>query len=199
MLRWVSDHIVELRNHTPRTIESLDDRAADNWAPLLTIAEVVGDRWAEHARAAAMILSENADDRMSISEMLLGDFRAILGASPNARIRTEQLLQTLSSLGDRPWADFHGGGRALTALDLSNELRPYGIRSVKIRFGEKSYWGYSYDKHTREVCEQYAPNTERREQSEQAVPEHADVPDVPLVPGISKHGTVDLRTGKISP
>lgn len=201
IVRWVSDHIETLRSHKPQSVESLNDRSADNWSTLLAIAEVAGGRWAQRARAAAFSLSASIDDRLSVSEMLLVDFRTILDAAPNSHIRTAHLLEALENLGDRPWADFHGRGRGLTPVDLGNELRPYGIRSVKIRFGEKTYWGYAYDNHTREIFERYAPIPEQAEQSEQPKPEGDNVPDVPDVPGNPepRRGTINLRTSKVNP
>ena len=201
IVRWVLDHIEALRSHKPQSVEPLNDRSADNWSPLLSIAEVAGNRWAQLAQTAALSLSASIDDRLSVSEMLLADFRTILEVAPNSHIRTAHLLEALENLGDRPWADFHGRGRGLTAVDLGNELRPYGIRSVKIRFGEKTYWGYTYDNHTREIFERYAPIPEHSEHSEQPKSDELIVPGVPGVPHhrTSPRGTINLQTGKINP
>ena len=40
--RWARDHINELRDADPELPEVLDDRARDNWDPLLAIADLVG-------------------------------------------------------------------------------------------------------------------------------------------------------------
>ena len=41
---------------------ALDDRAADNWRPLIALADVAGSIWPSRARAAAVALSGNRKD-----------------------------------------------------------------------------------------------------------------------------------------
>ena len=45
-----ADHASELREADPVVPPELHDRAADNWRPLLAIADLVGGEWPE-ARA----------------------------------------------------------------------------------------------------------------------------------------------------
>ena len=59
--RWVADHRAELDVCDPVPPDTLDDRAADNWRPLLAIAEVIGGNWPQHARTAARALSGGRD------------------------------------------------------------------------------------------------------------------------------------------
>ena len=39
--RWAADHLDELRKADPEIPPTLNDRAADNWVPLLAIADAV--------------------------------------------------------------------------------------------------------------------------------------------------------------
>jgi hypothetical protein len=55
--RWAQDHAAALRDSDPQVPEGLNDRAADNWCPLLAIADLVGGPWARRAREAALELS----------------------------------------------------------------------------------------------------------------------------------------------
>jgi putative DNA primase/helicase len=55
--RWANDHEVELKAADPIVPSQLHDRAADNWRPLLAIADAVGSEWAERARRAAVGLT----------------------------------------------------------------------------------------------------------------------------------------------
>ena len=58
MARWSEDHLEELREANPGMPESLNDRAQDNWFPLLAIADLCGGgEWPKRAREAALILS----------------------------------------------------------------------------------------------------------------------------------------------
>jgi len=68
--RWAVDNLNHLEETEPRIPKVLNDRAADNWRPLLVIAETCG--WEEEARDAALRLSEIDDDETD-AIVLLGD------------------------------------------------------------------------------------------------------------------------------
>ena len=53
--RWVADRAVDLRDAEPTMPVGLHDRAADNWRPLLAVADVIGEPWSAKARQAAAI------------------------------------------------------------------------------------------------------------------------------------------------
>ena len=58
--------------------EELSDRAQDVWEPLVAIADMAGEGWAERARAAAVDLYAARDqDGESIGRRLLADVRAV--------------------------------------------------------------------------------------------------------------------------
>ena len=65
--RWAADNFDKLRDPEPEIPDSLDDRAADNWRPLLPIADLAGDAWPRRAREAACLLSGEGHDATSIS------------------------------------------------------------------------------------------------------------------------------------
>jgi len=56
-VRWVADHRPTLRAADPAVPEDLDDRQADNWRPLLAIADAAGGTWPALARTASRTLS----------------------------------------------------------------------------------------------------------------------------------------------
>ena len=56
-VRWAQDHLDDLRQADPAVPDQLHDRAADNWRPLLAIADAAGGEWPERARKAAKTLS----------------------------------------------------------------------------------------------------------------------------------------------
>ena len=43
--RWVADHLEDLRSADPDVLWALNDRASDNWRPLLAIADLAGGEW----------------------------------------------------------------------------------------------------------------------------------------------------------
>jgi putative DNA primase/helicase len=48
--RWAADHLAQLDRADPLVPGELHDRAADNWRPLLAIADLSGGDWPERAR-----------------------------------------------------------------------------------------------------------------------------------------------------
>jgi putative DNA primase/helicase len=57
LARWSFDHTHRLRDIDPAISAGLHDRAADNWSPLLTIANAIGGTWIEQANAASNMLT----------------------------------------------------------------------------------------------------------------------------------------------
>lgn len=51
--RWVADNADRVRGADPDIPPGVFNRAADNWRPLLAIADVAGDEWAARTRRAA--------------------------------------------------------------------------------------------------------------------------------------------------
>src|SRR5262249_19350632 len=52
--RWAADNFGALRDPDPQIPRELNDRAADNWRPLLAIADIAGGTWPQDARRAAL-------------------------------------------------------------------------------------------------------------------------------------------------
>src|SRR6266852_4635174 len=84
--RWGVDHEAALRGADPAVPPELHDRQADNWRPLLAIADRAGGAWPELARAAACRLSgAGAEPEQGAAGPLLADLRALFartGAAP---------------------------------------------------------------------------------------------------------------------
>ena len=86
--------------------EALNDRAADNWRPLLAIADLVGGFSPEEARRAARtLLGEEQDDAINIE--LLRDVRIAFGDADE--IRSADLVSKLAADQERPCADWKNG------------------------------------------------------------------------------------------
>jgi putative DNA primase/helicase len=138
--RWVADHIDELKAADPSVPEILHDRAADNWRPLLAIADVAGGTWPERARAAALALN-GAGQEASLGEQLLADLRAIFDDRAAEELSSETLLGALTSMDDRPWRELRHG-KPINARGLARMLEPFGVRPKTIRMGERTPKGY---------------------------------------------------------
>ena len=112
------------------------NRTADNWRPLLAIADIVGGEWPVRARTAAVALSgSDADDAESMKVQLLVDIHTIFQHVSEDRIMTKALLSRLQEMEDRPWNNFRRG-KPLTARTLGDTLRSFKIFPNTIRFSD---------------------------------------------------------------
>ncbi len=137
--RWFADN-ESLLEMDPEVPEALNDRAADNWLPLFSIANAVGGHWPEKAKRAALALS-NQDVIESPSTTLLVDIKSIFVEPSNDRIFSQDLCDRLASMEERPWATWNKG-KPLDQTRLSSLLRPYGIGSKNVRIGTEQRRGY---------------------------------------------------------
>jgi hypothetical protein len=125
--RWARDHEAALRALDPPVPEELNDRAADNWRPLIAIADLAGGPWPQRARDAALALSGDPDTETDDSDrfMLLADLRELFMVVSERP--TEHVLQGLNALVDRPWPQWNRG-RPMTARQLASMLKPFGVK-----------------------------------------------------------------------
>jgi putative DNA primase/helicase len=151
--RWAADNLKSLIDPEPQVPEELNDRAADNWRPLLAIADLAGGEWPERARQAALVLSgENTDGAVGVE--LLKDIRLAFGEDDD--IRSADLVAKLAEDEERPWADW-SHGRALTQKQLGRLLTPFGITSETVSIpGLKDAKGYKRCRFE-EAWESYCP------------------------------------------
>lgn len=157
VVRWVGDHAEALRQQDPAVPEQLNDRAGDNWTPLIAIADVIGGEWSEWARAAAIELStsqKSQDD--SIGVQLLSDIRTIVYASRVDRMSSKELCKQLAALEEQPWQAWRHS-RPLTPAQLARLLRPFEIRSQDIWQQKRCAKGYALEAF-REAFDRYLPD-----------------------------------------
>jgi putative DNA primase/helicase len=141
--RWALDSLVDLKEADPEVPPELHDRAADNWRPLLAIADAAGGDWPARARQAAQELSgaAPAEEDESVGTLLLGDLRTIFEETGEPALFTQLILYSLSERDDRPWAEWKAD-KPLTGVQLAKLLRPFCIRPKQIRIGKESKKGY---------------------------------------------------------
>lgn len=141
--RWAADHLEALRDADPETPGELHDRAADNWRPLLAIADLAGGPWPAEARAAARVLSAGAaGEDSSVRVALLSDLREIFEQTGRDRIFTDELLQALHRREDRPWGEWGRSRKPISPHALSRQLAPFGVKPRQIRDGDENRKGY---------------------------------------------------------
>lgn len=201
VIRWVDDNSARLRSAEVSLPPELSNRSADNWRPLLAIADAASPRWSSLARVAAVTLTTNDDAVESTQGMLLADMRAYFEETGETHLPAIAFQKWLCSREDRPWASYHAYGRAISAKTIAELMGEYGIKTRKYRIGDKTIRGYPLDAKLQLVLRTYVADSP--EQVEHEEPFYA-VPVVPVVPGVSdirkpRRPTINLQTGKINP
>ncbi|MHB8403977.1 MAG: DUF3631 domain-containing protein [Gammaproteobacteria bacterium] len=141
ILRWVADHRADLGTEAA-TPAGLNDRAADNWRPLLTIAAVAGGVWFVRAKAAALALSDEVEEE-NAGVQLLADVAALFSSRDVAKLGSAEIVGHLIELEDRPWPEW-ARGKPLTARQLAKLLNGFEIKPKLLRDGSRVSRGYTF-------------------------------------------------------
>jgi putative DNA primase/helicase len=137
--RWAANNAESIRTVEPNMPSGLFNRAADNWRPLLAIADVAGVEWPERSRRAAQCARPTDDE--SVRVLLLTDIRAIFAERAAERLASGELVEVLVAIEGRPWAEWKAG-KPITANGLARLLAPFHIAPATIRIGDRTAKGY---------------------------------------------------------
>lgn len=132
LCRFAEDNRETIRNARPVLPDELNDRAQDNWEPLLSIADTAGGNWPDMARIAALKISGDNQSAQSIGTELLEDIREIFDMKHIDRIHTHKLAEALCEDSEKPWSTYNRG-KPITPTQLSRRLSSYGISSKSVR------------------------------------------------------------------
>lgn len=123
----------------PELPESITDRDADVWEPLVAIADDAGGSWPARARAAALgILEASKDKGVSLGIRLLEDIRTVMGADD--RIASVDLVARLVALEEAPWPSIHG--EELTPRFMARLLSKYEIGATTLKIHGRPVKGF---------------------------------------------------------
>ena len=142
LARFAEDYRNRVRKARPLLPESLNDRAQDNWEPLLAIAMTAGSEWLKIGWAAALKLSGGEHESQTTGIELLSDIREIF--ADRDKVSTADLIMLLCNDEENPWATFNRG-KPITPRQVAKRLREYGIHSHTIRIGVDTAKGYVID------------------------------------------------------
>ena len=141
--RWAKDHMDTLRAADPGIPGELDDRAQDNWVPLLSIADLVGGSWPEKARKAARALSGAADEgESSVRALLLGDLRDLFAAEKADELPSAGIVEALVKMEERPWPEWRRG-KPITTRQLARQLSPFKVNPKQMWVEGNNVRGYA--------------------------------------------------------
>ncbi|MFJ7592288.1 DUF3631 domain-containing protein [Streptomyces sp. NPDC097617] len=114
----------------------VEDRAADTWEPLVTVADLAGGLWPDLARAACLAMTRHEvgqDAETTLKTRLLRDIRRIYAEHGNPpALPTADLLAGLIQDIDSPWPEY--GTKGLNSYHLGALLRDFGVSPANQRF-----------------------------------------------------------------
>ncbi len=141
-VRWAMDNIQALTQSDPVIPDGLHNRVADNWRPLLAVAEQIGGRTVQRVHEAATRMADlDPTQRKHVAELLLEDVSDILSESKGSFITSDALVTALNQMEDRPYAEL-SSGRPMTKTKLAMILRPFGIAPTVARRRNTVVRGY---------------------------------------------------------
>jgi uncharacterized protein DUF3631 len=109
-------------NPNPKMPPELRGRDADNWRPLIAIADSFGPE-CRIARAVAVIFAQDRREE-DVVVVLLRDIRGVFEARGVDRISSKALLATLHELEEAGWSEFCG---------IKNDRSPHRLRASELR------------------------------------------------------------------
>jgi hypothetical protein len=140
---WAEESVEGLADYDlPDPLDQISDRLEEAWEPLLAIADLAGDEYPAHARAAAVDLAGGADGEVGYGAQLLAGVKAALAG--REVIPTADLLRLINAEEELPFGGWRDG-RGLDSRGLARMLRPYGVRPKSVRTGPDLSKGYAAD------------------------------------------------------
>ena len=143
LARFAADNRDNLRRCRPDLPAVLNDRAQDNWEPLLAIAETAGGTWPTLARHAALTLSGRDEDGGTVGNELLADIRETFEMKRVTKISTVDLIAELCADDEKSWSTYNRG-KAITPRQVARKLKDYGIASKNLRIACEVVKGFEY-------------------------------------------------------
>lgn len=170
-MRFMADNAEIIAQMAPQMPAFLNDRAADIWEPLFSIAMAISPTHVSELTYAATRLAQPADndDAETLPIQLLADIRQAFMETGGDFIATADLLRWLYQLDNRPWADKEYGKTVLTNISMAHMLRAFEIRPTQTRQGQKIQRGYERDAFT-DAFERYLPPESRDSVTTQDTP-----------------------------
>lgn len=134
--------------------DGIEDRDADIWEPMLSIADAAGGHWPDTARTAAIAMVARSKEKpATLGIRLLADIQNVMG--DRDRITTAELLDALHGLESAPWGSIKG--QPIDSRFLARALGKYEIstnNTIRARTGSaKGYMRH----HFADAFDRYLP------------------------------------------
>jgi Protein of unknown function (DUF3631) len=150
--RWAADNNDALAAADPEIPHGIENRMADNWRPLLAVADQAGGRWQAIGRNAAIEMCQFGGSQ-SMKELLLADIKEIFDTSVKTGeftdiyaekptiLFTTEILQVLHSRDDRPWPEYRDD-KPITPRQMASLLRGLVKTNCTVRRGKEVGKGF---------------------------------------------------------
>jgi hypothetical protein len=138
----VKPELEQWREWRPESELLENDRAAESWEPLFAIGETAGGRWTDGTRKLADKVQEARAKDVPPGVLLLLHIREAFDRAGTDRLSSHDLLTSLVSRDDGPWAHWWKMVGQAEMTELSRKLQEFGIESKTIRIGEQTPKGY---------------------------------------------------------
>ena len=150
LARFVLDALDVISSTQVERPAGLNDRAWNNWRPLLAIAAAAGDDWLTRGLRAARTLSDGDEVAADYGTLALQHvWQAI---EPVGRMKTADVLAALVARddSDAPWAKWWESSLAKGELKspaarLAKLLRPFGVKPGQLWIEDRKERGYDAD------------------------------------------------------
>lgn len=139
-IRWAQDHKKQLRKLTEIPNHG-NDRAQDNWQPLITVAANAKKVWQDRIIKVYrdVMLQDAPEENAGIT--LLRDIQAIFKEEGCQKMASAVLIDALIKTEGSPWGEWRRG-QPMTQISLSRLLKPFKIKPKQIRFDDKNHRGF---------------------------------------------------------
>lgn len=149
LLRFAADKGDAIRKAKPALPQGMNDRAEDNWIPLLAIAEAAGGDWPVLAAKAALELSKGAEDQESIDTQLLTAISKIYQdagmTGPDDFLSSTFIVTELNKVPEAPWRDWRNG-LGISETKMATILRRFKLKSEQRQINNVRACGHPFGK-----------------------------------------------------
>ena len=122
--RWAVDNTDAVQAAEPEMPKALSGRPADNWRPMIAIADQAGGDWPERTRLIAETFG--AGDDAGASVKVLEDLRDIFAEKGVELLKSEETTEALGKMEHRPWPEWKNQ-KPITTRQLAKLLEPFEI------------------------------------------------------------------------
>ena len=139
LARWCLDAQNKIETSLIEPPDIGNDRARDNWLPMLTVAGLAGEAWKLKGEQSYRALTSVPE--LELPTQLLMDIRELFSGLGADKVSTSDVVDMLTADEDKVWRQCNGG-KALSAATMAKLLKPYGVTPTCMRFGAKTKRGY---------------------------------------------------------